>query len=68
MNVWQSEGAGRRDDTATGLAWFSLVTDKPDLLAAQEERLRKGGAQITALADGVEAVDPWGTRVRLIRV
>ena len=68
MNVWQSEGAGRRDDTATGLAWFSLVTEKPDLLAAQEERLRKGGAQVTRLPNGVEAVDPWGTRVRLIQV
>lgn len=68
MNVWQSQGAGQRDDQATGLAWFSLVTAKQDLLAAQEERLRKGGAKVTALADGVEAIDPWGTRVRLIRI
>src|SRR5215218_8380926 len=68
MNVWQSQGAGQRDDQATGLAWFSLVTEKPDLLAAQDERLRKGGAKVTALANGVEAIDPWGTRVRLIRV
>ncbi|WP_375310880.1 VOC family protein [Bradyrhizobium sp. A5] len=68
MNVWQSQGAGPRDDATTGLAWFSLVTAKQDILAAQEERLRKGGARITALADGVEAIDPWGTRVRLLRV
>jgi catechol 2,3-dioxygenase len=68
MNVWQSQGAGPRDDATTGLAWFSLVTAKPELLAAQEERLRKGGAQVTALADGLEAIDPWGTRVRLLRV
>ena len=68
MNVWQSEGAGRRDDTATGLAWFSPGTEKPDLLAAQEERLRKGGVQVRRLPNGVEAVDPWGTRVRLIQV
>jgi len=68
MNVWQSQGAGQRDDATTGLAWFSLVTEKQELLAAQEERLRKGGAKLTALADGVEAVDPWGTRVRLLRV
>ena len=68
MNVWQSQGAGPRDEAATGLAWFSLVTAKPELLAAQEERLRKGGAQVTALADGLEAIDPWGTRVRLLRV
>ena len=24
INVWQSAGAGPRDDTATGLGWFSL--------------------------------------------
>src|SRR3954466_8997996 len=68
MNVWQSQGAGQRDDATTGLAWFSLVTEKQELLAAQEERLRKDGAKVTALADGVEAIDPWGTRVRLIRI
>ena len=28
LNVWQSAGAGRRDDAATGLAWFSLEIDK----------------------------------------
>jgi len=68
MNVWQSQGAGQRDDQTTGLAWFSLVMAKQDILAAQVERLRKGGTQVTALADGVEAIDPWGTRVRLLRV
>ena len=68
INVWQSAGAGRRDETATGLAWFSLEVEKQDLFAAQEERLRQAGAQVPALANGVEAVDPWGTRVRLVRV
>jgi catechol 2,3-dioxygenase len=68
MNVWQSQGAGRRDDTTAGLAWFSLVTEKQHILAAQDERLRKVGAQVTSLANGVEAVDPWGMRVRLIKV
>jgi len=68
MNVWQSQGAGQRDDSTTGLAWFSLVTEKQELLAAQEERLRKGGAHVAQLPDGVEAVDPWGTRVRLLKV
>jgi catechol 2,3-dioxygenase len=68
MNVWQSQGAGQRDDQSTGLAWFSLVMAKPELLAAQEERLRKGGVKVTTIAEGVEAIDPWGTRVRLLRV
>ena len=44
------------------------MTAKQDILAAQEERLRKAGAQLTTLANGVEAIDPWGTRVRLLKV
>lgn len=68
LNVWQSAGAGRRDDKATGLAWFSLEIEKPDLFAAQEERLRKAGADVTAIANGIEVSDPWGTRMRLIRL
>ena len=68
LNVWQSAGAGRRDDAATGLAWFSLEIDKPDLFAAKEERLRQTGVAVASVADGIEAADPWGTRVRLIKV
>ena len=68
LNVWQSAGAGRRDDAATGLAWFSLEIEKPGLFAAQEERLRKAGAQIAAVPGGIEVGDPWGTRVRLIKI
>jgi catechol 2,3-dioxygenase len=68
MNVWQSAGAGRRDDAATGLAWFALHVDNQDLLAAQEARLRQAGAAIAPLSGGIETVDPWGTRLRLIKV
>ncbi len=68
MNVWQSAGAGRRDESATGLAWFSLEVEKPEMFAAQEERLRQAGARVASLANGIETIDPWGTRVRLIKV
>ena len=68
VNVWQSAGAGRRDEAATGLAWFSLEIDKPDMFAAQQERLRQAGAQVAALANGIETVDPWGTKVWLIKI
>jgi catechol 2,3-dioxygenase len=68
LNVWQSAGAGQRDDKATGLAWFSLEIEKPDLFAAQEERLRKAGAQIAAVSGGIEVGDPWGIRMRLIKI
>lgn len=68
LNVWQSAGAGRRDDAATGLAWFSLEIEKADLFAAREERLRQTGVAVATVANGIEAADPWGTRVRLVRV
>jgi catechol 2,3-dioxygenase len=68
LNVWQSAGAGRRDDAATGLVWFSLEVEKPDLFAAQEQRLRQAGLEVVTMASGLETVDPWGTRVRLIKL
>lgn len=67
-NVWQSAGAGRRDDTATGLAWFSMEIEGEDVLANQTKRLRQAGTAIVELTDGIETADPWGTRVRLIKV
>ena len=67
-NVWQSAGTGRRDDTATGLASFSLEIEGEDVLAAQEKRLRQAGTEIVEVTGGIEATDPWGTRVRLVRV
>jgi len=68
LNVWQSAGAGRRDDAATGLAWFSLEIGQADILAAQEERLRRAGAEVTAIAKGIETADPWGTKLRIERL
>jgi catechol 2,3-dioxygenase len=68
LNIWQSAGAGRRDDKATGLAWFSLEIEKPDLFAALEERLRKSSGEIVTVAAGIEVSDPWGTKVRLIKL
>lgn len=68
LNIWQSNGAGRRDDTATGLAWFSLEIEKAELLASAEERLRKAGVEVAVQVNAIEAADPWGTRVRLVRV
>jgi catechol 2,3-dioxygenase len=67
INVWQSAGAGRRDDAATGLAWFSLEVAKPEMLEAQERRLRRAGAPAAAISNGIETADPWGTKVRLIK-
>jgi len=68
INVWQSAGAGPRDDTAAGLAWFSLEIATERILQAQEQRLRQAGAPATTLTNGIETVDPWGTKLRLIKV
>jgi catechol 2,3-dioxygenase len=68
INVWQSQGAGRRDDIATGLVWFSLEIATPEILQVQEQRLRRAGAPAVAISDGVETADPWGTKVRLVKV
>jgi catechol 2,3-dioxygenase len=68
INVWQSAGAGPRDDTATGLAWFSLEVATEEILQAQTLRLRQAGALAVTIDKGIETSDPWGTKVRLIRV
>jgi catechol 2,3-dioxygenase len=68
INVWQSAGAGARDDAATGLAWFSLEIEAQQILEAQVQRLRQAGAPAEAITNGIETADPWGTRVRLIKV
>jgi catechol 2,3-dioxygenase len=52
----------------SSVVWFSLEVAKPDMFAAQQERFRQAGAQVAALAEGIETVDPWGTRVRLVKV
>ncbi|HEY6602136.1 MAG TPA: VOC family protein [Xanthobacteraceae bacterium] len=68
LNVWQSAGAGPRDDTATGLAWFSLEVAAQQILEAQTLRLRQAGAPAAAIENGIETADPWGTKLRLIKV
>ncbi|KRR20147.1 ring-cleaving dioxygenase [Bradyrhizobium lablabi] len=68
INVWQSSGAGARDDAATGLAWFSLEIEAQQILEAQQQRLRQAGAAVETITNGIETSDPWGTRVRLIKV
>jgi catechol 2,3-dioxygenase len=67
INVWQSRGAGPRDEAATGLAWFSLEIEAQQIFEAQQQRLQQAGAQTVAIAGGIETSDPWGTKVRLIK-
>lgn len=65
MNVWNSAGAGRRNEEATGLDWFSLHVEDEAVMAEQAARL-----EIASPADGgvIEVRDPWGTQLRLIKI
>jgi catechol 2,3-dioxygenase len=65
-NVWHSEGAGRRDDSRAGLAWFSIEANDGATLDALAARLRAAGAPLTPVQTGFETNDPWGTRIRLV--
>lgn len=66
-NVWQSAGAGRRDPTRAGLAWFAIAASDAAAFASARGRLAALGADTAATAEGIETADPWGTRVRLLR-
>lgn len=57
-NVWNSRGAGRRPEGATGLAEVGLIAE-PQVMKALASRLM-------ADDDGtLAAEDPWGTRLRV---
>jgi catechol 2,3-dioxygenase len=62
-NIWQSAGAGPRDDDRAGLAWFTMEAD-PATLAAVREHLKRADIPAQDMEGGLEARDPWGTRVR----
>jgi catechol 2,3-dioxygenase len=66
-NVWHSQGAGPRDKDRAGLDWFSFEAADDDAFEATKSRLVQAGAALRQVADGVEADDPWGTRVRIVR-
>lgn len=67
-NIWESENAGRRNEATTGLDWFSLTTADAAIIDRQKERLKAQGFTFAETDNGIEAADPWGTRVRLERV
>jgi catechol 2,3-dioxygenase len=66
-NVWHSRGAGPRDPERAGLAWFAIEATEAADLDAIARRLTEQGAAVATTAAGLEAADPWGTRVRFVR-
>jgi catechol 2,3-dioxygenase len=64
-NVWQSPGAGRREERRAGLSWFTIETDGAATFDQVAERLDASGIVAEPSEGGVEIRDPWGTRVRI---
>jgi catechol 2,3-dioxygenase len=66
-NVWHSAGAEARDQNRAGLSWLALEAADTDTFDRVGARLAQAGAKLTPISEGIEATDPWGTRVRITR-
>jgi catechol 2,3-dioxygenase len=64
-NVWHSSGAGRRDESRAGLSWFAFEAADAAAFEAAKTRLAQAGVELRATPTGIEADDPWGTRMRI---
>jgi catechol 2,3-dioxygenase len=64
-NVWQSRGAGRRQDGETGLAAFELVAKDDAAFAAMRQRMVAAGGQDNG--ETATVADPWNNRLILRR-
>ena len=62
-NIWHSAGAPRRDEDRAGLAWFTMQASD-DALASVKASLKAADVPTSEGNSGLEARDPWGTRVR----
>lgn len=67
-NVWHSAGAGRRDENRAGLAWVALETADAATFDTIAERLTQAGTAPRLTPRAIETADPWGTRIRVVRV
>jgi catechol 2,3-dioxygenase len=66
-NVWHSDGAGRRDDARAGLSWFSVEAADGAAYDGALARLKAAGVSVETMADCIETMDPWATRIRLVK-
>ncbi|MDB5522614.1 MAG: putative ring-cleavage extradiol dioxygenase [Rhizobium sp.] len=64
-NIWQSRNAGIRSDKMLGLDFLAFSVAEP-LMDGLRSRLKERGTDFHEQGDMVEALDPWGTRVRFI--
>jgi len=64
-NVWRSRGAGMRSEKMNGLDNLAFSVSEP-LMDGLRERLRANGSDFHEGGDTIEALDPWGTRVKFV--
>jgi catechol 2,3-dioxygenase len=64
-NIWQSRNAGLRSDKMLGLDFVGFSMAEP-LMDGLRSRLKASGNDFQEQGDTIEALDPWGTRVRFI--
>jgi catechol 2,3-dioxygenase len=64
-NVWQSRGAGMRDEKMNGLDDLAFSVSEP-LMDGLRTRLTAAGVDFHERGDTIEALDPWGTRVQFV--
>jgi catechol 2,3-dioxygenase len=64
-NIWQSRNAAQRSDRMLGLDFVAFSTAVP-LMDGLRGRLKTSGADFHEQGDTIEALDPWGTRVRFV--
>jgi catechol 2,3-dioxygenase len=64
-NVWQSRGAGLRDESMSGLDDLAFSVSEP-LMDGLRHRMAAAGADLREIGDTLEVLDPWGTRVRFV--
>ena len=65
-NVWNSRGAGRRTEGATGLDEIELVLTDRGLVDTTQSRFEKASETLEPSDSGFVVHDPWGTRLRLV--
>ena len=65
-NIWHSAGAGQRDEARAGLSWFAIEGADGAQRDATLARLKAANVPLASSANGPEARDPFGTRVRFV--
>jgi len=59
-------GAGARDPDRAGLALLTLEAADGAAFLALKQRLTSAGIPFSEASAGIETVDPWGTRLRVV--